>query len=164
MSEEKEVTIEETTETTDTKTEESPVAEAVKQEVAPISVTAPETDETPAMDEKEIENGKTFAILSYVLGFLGIPFFLVPLIMRDTEFSLYHSKQCLMIWLVGIVGGTISGILALICIGILTAIALGIFILVVEIIGLMNSTKGLAQPLPLIGKYAEEWFKGISKA
>lgn len=164
MSEEEKETTEIEIETNDAQAADTPAEESVKEKIAPVSVTAPKSDLTPAMDEQEIENGKTFAILSYVLGFLGIPFFLVPLIMRDNDFSLYHSKQCLMIWLVGIVGGTISGILMLVCIGVLTAIAIGVFILVVEIIGLMNSTKGLAKPLPLIGKYAEEWFKGISKA
>ena len=159
MSEENAVVVEEVVEADEIKSEDAPASETPKTEIPKEEVF------TPAMDDKEIENGKTFSILSYVLGFLGIPFFLVPLIMRDNDFSLYHSKQCLMIWLVGMVGGTISGILvAVFCLGILTGIALGVFIIVVEVIGLMNSTKGLAQPLPVIGKYAEEWFKGISKA
>jgi hypothetical protein len=46
---------------------------------------------------KEVEEGKAFAVLSYVLGLVGIPFFLVPLIMRNNEFSLFHAKQCLIL-------------------------------------------------------------------
>ena len=41
---------------------------------------------------KDVEEGRTFAILSYALSFISIPFFLVPLIMRNNEFSLYHAK------------------------------------------------------------------------
>jgi uncharacterized membrane protein len=29
--------------------------------------------------------------------------------------------------------------------------------------GLINASKGEAKELPVIGKYAEEWFKGIQK-
>jgi uncharacterized membrane protein len=147
-------TVEEPAETTSSEPE---AAEAPAVEAAPIEA-------APVLDGKEVEEGKAFAILSYALGFLGLPFFLVPLVMRNNAFSLYHSKQCLMIWLAGIAGGMISGILvAVFCLGIITGFALGIFILVVEIIGLINASKGEMKPLPLIGAYAEDWFKGITK-
>ncbi len=112
---------------------------------------------------KEVEEGRTFAILSYALGLIGLPFFLVPLIMRNNEFSLYHSKQCLMLWLAGIAVSIVGGILTVVCIGIILLMAGWIFLLVLDIIGLINAIKGLQQPLPLIGKFAEDWFKGISK-
>ena len=111
----------------------------------------------------EIEEGKTFAILSYALGLIGLPFFLVPLIMRNNEFSLYHAKQCLVLWLAGIVLSVVGGILTLVCIGIILLLAGGIFLLVLDILGLVNAVKGEVKPLPLIGKYGEEWFKGLRK-
>ena len=117
-----------------------------------------------AMDLKEVEEGKAFAVLSYVLSFLGLPFFLVPLIMRNNAFSLYHAKQCLMLWLVAIVGSAISVPLSVVCIGVVVALVVGIFCLVVNIIGLIGAAKGEAKPLPLVGKYAEEWFKGLTRA
>jgi uncharacterized membrane protein len=146
--------------------QETPVVDPIDADVSEESSSEPEPAveaETEVADAKEIEEGKVFAILSYVLGFLGIPFFLVPLIMRDNTFSLYHSKQCLMLWLVAMAGGMISGILTLVCIGVITGIALGIFIFVVDIIGLINAKNGVMKPLPLIGKYADDWFKGIVK-
>ncbi len=115
------------------------------------------------MDPKEIEDGKPFAILSYALNFVGLPFFLVPLIMRNNEFSLYHAKQNLMLWLVGIVGGVISGVLIALCVGLLLFPLLTIFLLVLNIIGLINAIKGEAKPLPVIGKWGEDWFKGLRK-
>ena len=83
--------------------------------------------------------------------------------MRNNTFSLYHSKQCLMIWLAGMAGGTIGGILSLVCIGFILIPALLIFLLVVNIMGLINASNGEMKPLPLIGKYADDWFKGIVK-
>lgn len=148
------------TETSDSTTETETASETT---AAPQESTAAESS-VPELDPKEIENGKAFAVLSYVLGFIGIPFFLVPLIMRDNDFSLYHAKQCMMIWIAGLAGGMISSLLIpVFCLGIITGIALGIFIIVITIMGLINATKGIMVPLPLIGKYSDEWFKGISK-
>lgn len=119
---------------------------------------------TETMDPKEIEEGKVFAILSYVLSLAALPFFIVPLIMRNNGFSLYHAKQCLIIWLLGLVGGVVSSILAAVCIGVILGIALGIFCLVITIMGLINAINGKVQPVPLVGKLGIDWFKGLTKA
>jgi uncharacterized membrane protein len=113
---------------------------------------------------KDVEEGKTFAILSYALGLIGLPFFIVPLIMRNNEFSLYHAKQCLILWLLGVAGGVVSGVLMVVCIGAVLAPIVGLACLVLDVIGLMNAVNGRQQPLPLIGKWGEEWFKGLKKA
>ena len=112
---------------------------------------------------KEVEEGRTFAILSYALSFISIPFFLVPLIMRNNEFSLYHAKQCLMIWLAGIAVGIVGSLLMVVCIGAILLPAGMIFLLVLAVMGLMNAVQGRQKPVPVIGKFAEDWFKGISK-
>ncbi|NQT92531.1 MAG: hypothetical protein HQ559_07205, partial [Lentisphaerae bacterium] len=86
MSEEQEEVQDQAAEQTDAP-EAPPAAEA-----AP----ADEPPPAPAADDKDVEEGKAFAVLSYALGIVGIPFFLVPLIMRNNEFSLFHAKQCLL--------------------------------------------------------------------
>lgn len=122
----------------------------------------PTAEAALAITEKEIEDGKAFAILSYALSFIGLPFFLLPLIMRDNAFSLYHAKQCLMLWITGMVGGTISSVLVVVfCLGVLTGLVLFVFLLVLQVMGLISASKGEIKPLPLIGPYAEDWFKGI---
>jgi uncharacterized membrane protein len=115
------------------------------------------------IDSQEIENGKAFAILSYGINFLCLPFFLVPLIMRDNSFSLYHAKQCLIIALITVVGGVVSTILLAVCVGVILWILVGIFWYVWNILGLINACKGEAKPLPLVGNLAEQWCKGITK-
>jgi uncharacterized membrane protein len=124
---------------------------------------APEPPQAPAIDAKEAEEGKAFAILSYALSFIGLPFFLIPLIMRNNAFSLFHAKQCLILWLAGIAGSVVSSILIAVCIGAILFPAVGIFCLVLNIMGLINATKLQAKQLPLIGKWGEDWFRGITK-
>ena len=111
----------------------------------------------------EVEQGKAFAILSYALNFVGLPFFVVPLIMRNNAFSLFHAKQSLLIWLAGIVVSIIAVPLAAICIGVVLVPAAVAFLLVLNILGLINACKGEIKVVPLIGKWAEQWFKGITK-
>lgn len=110
---------------------------------------------------KDIEDGRTFAILSYALALVFLPFFLVPLIMRNNEFALYHAKQCLIICLGGMAVFVLC--IPLFCISFILAPAGVIFVFVLDIMGLMNAVKGVQAPVPLIGKYADDWFKGITK-
>jgi len=118
---------------------------------------------TAAANDGDVEEGKVFAILSYALSFVGIPFFLVPLIMRNNAFSLYHAKQCLILWLAGIAAGIVSIVLSFVCIGVILGPVLGIFLVVLGVMGLINASKGTMEPVPLIGKWGEEWFKGLTQ-
>ena len=111
----------------------------------------------------DVEEGKAFAVLSYALSFVGIPFFLVPLIMRNNTFALYHAKQCLILWLGGIAVAIVSMLLSFVCIGIIIGPVLGILLLVLCILALVNASKGVMEPVPVIGKWGEEWFKGLTK-
>ena len=127
---------------------------------------APEAPETPiqepvapvavALDPQEVEKGKLFAILGYIIGILCI----VPLIQKDNAFSLYHAKQVLLLILAGI---ALSFLNVIPCLGQIVWGLGTLFLFVLDIIGLINAIKGEAKPVPLIGKYAEEWFKGIQK-
>lgn len=112
---------------------------------------------------EEIAEGKAMAILSYAINILGIPFFLVPLIMRSNTFSLFHAKQNLMIWILAVIGSAVGFALSAVCIGLLVFPILWVFLLVVNIMGIINSSQGQFKPLPIIGPLAESWFAGIKK-
>ena len=152
MSEEKEETIE----TNDVQAEDAPVEESEKKEVSPITVTAPESDETPAMDEKEIEDGKVFAILGYILPILC----LIPLIQRNNSFSLFQAKQVLVLWISMM---AISMVNVVPCLGQIVCLAFAILVLVLDIMGLISAIKGETKTLPIAGKWAADWFKSITK-
>lgn len=118
--------------------------------------------EGPALPP-EIAGGQTFAILSYALSLALLPFFFVPLILRNNSFSLYHAKQSLILWILGIVSLYIGSLLMVICVGLLIIVATSILLVVLNIVGLIHAIKGEQKPLPLVGKWAETWFDGIRK-
>lgn len=91
----------------------------------------------------DVEAGKLWAILSYVFGLLAI----VPLLQKDNDFALFHARQALVLLIFSIptCGGCVVGTV------------------VMAVIGLINAINGRYQPLPLIGRFGEEWFGGIQK-
>lgn len=141
-----------------TEEQEVPKEEPVTPEAPTPEPAAAEPE--PAGSGQEVEEGKVFAVLSYALNFVGIPFFLVPLIMRNNEFSLYHAKQSLLIWLAALVTGLVNVIP---CLGQIVWLVAVIFLAVLNIMGLINASKSIQKPVPLIGQWAEDWFKGLRK-
>ena len=102
-----------------------------------------------AEEEKEIEEGKVFA----VLGYLSI-LCLVPLLLKkDNKFALFHGKQGLVLFIFEVAAGIISlvpflgwiiGILALIIFPILS------------VIGIIRSLMGQYWKMPVLGDLAEK--------
>jgi uncharacterized membrane protein len=118
----------------------------------------------PACTSQEVASGKVMAILSYVLNLIiKFPFFVVPLIMRNDRFSLYHAKQCLIVWLMCLVGSAVVFLLGFVSCGVgwLLFIPLLVVGLVFDLIGLINAVNGRCQPVPLVGVLGERWFAGI---
>ena len=118
--------------------------------------------EGPALPPETAE-GQTFAILSYALSLTLLPFFFVPLILRNNSFSLYHAKQSLVLWILGVVSLYVGSLLMVFCVGFLIIAATSLFLVVLNIVGLIHAIKGEQKPLPLVGDWAETWFKGIRK-
>lgn len=102
----------------------------------------------------DVEGGKVLAILSYLIPLV----FIVPLIQKDNHFSLFHAKQVLLL----MIGYVIASIVATITCGVGFILYLPLFVF--NIMGLIFAIQGQYKPLPLIGNWAEEWFKSISKA
>ena len=149
-----------TEENTQPKAEEAPPAPEVQQTAPPPEVPPAAVEPSQMIDANEIADGKAFAILSYALSLVGIPFFLVPLIMRNNEYSLFHSKQCLIVW-IALVATALVNVIP--CLGQIVWLVVAVFMLVVIIIGLIGATKDEMKPLPLVGQWAIDWFKGIKK-
>ena len=129
--------------------------EVTPPEITPPEATTPEEATVVTMDAQEIEKGKTFAILSYIFILC-----IIPLIQKDNAFSLYHAKQGLLLLLTAI---ALSCLNVIPCLGWIVSGVGSLVLLVFAIMGLINAIKGEVKPVPLIGKFAEEWFKGIQK-
>ena len=115
---------------------------------------APEGEEFPAAD---IESGKLWAILSWIFLILGI----VPVIQKENKFALYHGKQALFFFILWIALSIISGLLAVVCIGFIIALVGSIFLLVLQIMGLVYSIQGQYKPAPLLGPLGLQLFKSV---
>ena len=100
---------------------------------------------------------KTIAIIAY-LTIIGLVIAFVLNNDRKQEFSTYHIKQSL---------GLVLCSIALFIIGMIPILGwiisfLGsIFLLVLWIMGLLNAINNEAKPVPILGKYFEDWFKNV---
>ena len=117
-----------------------------------------EMPEVPGGDDKEIEEGKTFA----AIGYLGI-LFLVPLLAaKDNKFAHFHAKQGMVLFIAFIICAIIASILFIIpFIGwfLLGPIAwLVVFIggAVLAIMGIVKALQGEYWKMPVLGDWAEQ--------
>lgn len=109
------------------------------------------------MNDGQVEAGKLFAILSYVVPF----FFLVPLIQRNNRFAHFHALQMLAIVVLSILLGTIAFLIP----GSLAALVSPVFLLVqlaLIVFGVIHAAKGLAAQPPILGPYAERVFEKLN--
>ncbi len=110
---------------------------------------------TPAPTTPIVVNeDKTVAIVSY-LTLIG---FIVAVVLhgqKKTRLGAYHLRQSLGIMLTFIAGGVIAIIPIL---GWLVWIVVMIGGFVLWVIGLINAAGGKMQPVPVLGKYYEQWF------
>lgn len=109
--------------------------------------TPPQTpSQTPAPKEKNTG----MAILAYII-------FFIPLLTeaKKDPFVKYHVKQGLVVFIVWIAVGIIGSILPWQLSIIDRLLGLAVFVLMV--IGIMNASKGEEKPLPVIGKFGEQF-------
>jgi uncharacterized membrane protein len=98
------------------------------------------------MENKNTENNKWIAVLSYFIFFL-------PLIMdKDSEFGKYHANQGLNLLILTIAVSILGSIIPFIGLFLILPVG-GIFCFVLAIMGILNAYKGLMKELPLIGKF-----------
>lgn len=102
-------------------------------------------------------DAKTIAIIAY-LTLIGLVIAFLMNNEKKDPFASYHIKQSL--------GLTVAG-LALMIVGMVPILGwlisfLGsIFLLVLWVIGLVNAINLKEKPVPLLGKYFEDWFRSI---
>ena len=100
-------------------------------------------DYTNQFDPKDIADNKVWGILAYLSWLVLIPLLVSPA--KDSPFVRFHVNQGLILFIAGL----ISGVLSVICIGVITSI----ICFVLMIIGIINVCNGQAKDLPIIGKF-----------
>lgn len=125
---------------------------------------------TPAADGPTDE-GKLFAILSYALNFIGLPFWIVPVFQKNNEFALYHAKQAMFMWLAAFAVYIVAFIAMFVLVAIFAPLAcivqiliagVGISMLILNILGLINAINAKMVPVPVVGDMALNMFKGMT--
>lgn len=96
---------------------------------------------------EEIQQGKTMAIISYLI-------FFIPLLMddmRNNKFVMFHTEQSIVLLILNIAAGIIGTVTC--------GIGLILYIpwLVLLIMGIMNAANGEVKPLPVIGQWGEKF-------
>lgn len=143
---------------------------------------SPETPSTPpppppsnsgaGPSGKELDEGKLFAILSYAINIIGVPFWIAPLLMKNNEFALYHAKQAGFTWLAGFALFVVAIIIMVVlvaifaplaCIAQIVMAAASVALLILNILGIVNAVGGKMVPLPVVGEFAANLFKGFTK-
>ncbi len=106
------------------------------------------TDHTNEMDPKDIAENKILAIAMYVLSVVGMLFAILA--GKDSKFVGFHFREVLRLTVLETLVGIVTVLLFW---TIIVPIAGGIFelvLLVVQIIGFVNTCKGKAKELPIV--------------
>jgi len=96
------------------------------------------------------DQSKLVAILSYIT-LIGWIIALILNMQKKTELGSFHIRQALLLMIAGIILTWIP------IIGWILAIVVFIF----WIMGLVYAIQGQMKEVPLIGSYAQKWFKGL---
>ncbi len=110
------------------------------------------------MTEKEIEAGKTYAIVSYLTIFATIIAFFLNNETKNT-FASFHIRQALGLWLTFFALGYIVGSFDS------WAITSGfyLFFVVLFIYGFINAVRGKALAVPLVGNLYQKIFANLGR-
>jgi uncharacterized membrane protein len=95
-------------------------------------------------------DGKTIAIVSYIT-IIG---WVVALIMNQShkdKLASYHIRQTLLLYIAWVVLSWIPYI----------GVVLSIILFILWIIGLIGAINGEQKEIPILGKLAQDWFKGL---
>lgn len=117
----------------------------------------------PVPTEKEIEAGKTMALLSWLSGLVGLPLWIIPMVQRDNAFALYHAKHAAMTFILQIGLVVIYVVLATITCGMLGILFPIIFLAWIPMIdGIIKATGGRTDPPLIVGGLTDMIFGGLT--
>jgi uncharacterized membrane protein len=107
----------------------------------------------PQGSKGDVEKNKGMAIVAYLI-------FFVPLLTesKNSPFAKYHVKQGLINLIVYVVLSFVGAIIPFLGWFIILPLS-GLIYVIFLIIGIINASNGQMKPLPLIGKWGEQWFK-----
>ncbi len=107
--------------------------------------------------QKKEDNEKLYAFLCYLISIIGVVIVLATKKERG-KLSIYHAQQGMVLFIAWIITAIIWGALSWIpLIGWIIGYILWLGVLVLAIIGIINSLNGTMKPLPIIGHFGEKF-------
>lgn len=116
-----------------------------------------DTDEPHIETNTQASEDKTIAIIAYIT-IIGLIIAFVMNKDKKEVFGAYHIKQSLGLCLSAIALFVIGMVPLL---GWLISFLGSIFLLILWVMGLLNALNNKMEPVPVLGKKFEEWFKDI---
>lgn len=109
----------------------------------PVAVVEKNYDHTAEFDAEDIESNKIFAILGYLVGFIGL--IITYLAAKESPFAMFHAKQALKIEITALIVYVLGIVLCWTCIVPVAAIIIAVILLVVDIIAIVQVFCGSAK-------------------
>ena len=108
--------------------------------------TAAKTQDPITFDAHDVEKNKGMAVLVYIL-------FLIPLLAaKESPYARFHTNQGLILFIAGVAVSILGSIIPIVGWFLILPVGCGFFG-VLGIMGIVNAFKGVAKPLPLVGKF-----------
>ncbi len=107
----------------------------------------------------ELAGGKTIAIVSY-LTIIGLVVALVMNMEKKDKFAAFHIRQMLGLGLLSVASWMVSVIPLLIVI----TLPFNLFLMALWVMGLISAINGEVKPIPVLGRYFQDWFAGLFAA
>ncbi|MCK5061314.1 DUF4870 domain-containing protein [Candidatus Parcubacteria bacterium] len=111
-----------------------------------------QSEETKKESTCEADNGKTAAILAYLL--IGIIWFFADEKLKKNEFAKFHVKQAIVLLIISVSGGIILGLIPILGWILLPFFSIASFAFCV--LGIINAAQNEKKELPFIGSYAKK--------
>ena len=108
-------------------------------------------DHTAEFDAQDISDNKVFAILPYLMSFIGIVIALLAI--RDSKFAMFHIRQALKIEVCSILVSLLAVVLFFTFIVPIAAGVCAVILFVVRIICFFRACSGKAIDAPIVGKF-----------
>ena len=100
------------------------------------------------MTTPSVEKGKPIAIIAYIT-WIGLIIALIMNMDAKNDFAKFHIKQVLLVFIFATVLSWIP----------IIGWIIGIILFIFWIMGLIYAIQGEKKEIPLIGRWAQEWFK-----
>lgn len=107
---------------------------------------------------KDVEEGKAFAIITWIFFLIGLIWFFADEKMKKNKFAKFQLKQVLVLVITAIILSIAGAILLFIpVLGTIIYFAVNIAIFILWLLGLIAAINGEEKELPIIGQYAKHF-------